>query len=197
MGFPGKGWGMGPGLGGGPWGGPRAGGPGKSWVLGPGLDWDRVGGPGAGQGKDTGSWASVGTGLGQDRGPGWGQGARGRELASHLLLPQPAPRARPRSVVMLPLLSLSSITTGLGLAAATKWGPRAPRVSPLGASVPAGPTSSAVTVPAVPLATGASPVVGVSTRGHGSGTCSPGGFLVEGRKRPTVATVAAVVRRRF
>lgn len=55
--------------------------------------------------------AGLGTGLGQ-----------GREPTSHLPL-TPAPPAHPSSAETPPPLCPSSITTGLGLVAATKWVP--------------------------------------------------------------------------
>lgn len=101
--------------------------------------------------------------MGQDQGPGWVQVG---SWPHHLFL-HPAPAAHPCSAATLPPPCPSSTTTGPGLAAATRPGPRAPPVSALGASAPAGPMSSAVTAPAVPLATGASPAADVSAQGWG------------------------------
>lgn len=100
-------------------------------------------------------WAGLGAGLGRGRG---GAGSHSHHLALTAALP-----ARPCSAATPPLPSPSSITTGLGLVAATKWVPRAPRVSPSGASVPAVLMSLAVTALAALLATGASRTAGVST----------------------------------
>lgn len=87
-----------------------------------------------------------------------------------------APGAPPHSAKTPLPHCLSSITTGLCLVAATRWVPQAPHVTPLGASVPAGPMSSAATAPAVPPATGAFQAAGVSTR-VAKGDCLEWGVL--------------------
>lgn len=101
-------------------------------------------------------WAGLGAGGGGVQRCGW--------LAAGLTSSfPPAPPAHLPSAAAPPPPSRSSTTMGLGRAAATRWAPWAPHVSLLGASVPAAPTSSAATAPAVPPATGASPIAGVST----------------------------------
>lgn len=101
-------------------------------------------------------WAGLGAGGGGVQGCSW--------LTAGLTpTPLPAPPAHPPSAAVLPPPSHSFTTTGLGRVAATRWAPWAPHASLLGASVPAVPMSSAATAPAVPPATGASPVAGVST----------------------------------
>lgn len=121
-------------------------------------------------GRGPGRVGGAGAGPRQGgRGRAWGQGQQGagRPGAASPAARHPAPAARPSSAAMLLPPCLSSTTTGLSLAAATKRAPRAPRARPSGASVPAVPTSLAETAPAVPPATGASPAAGVSTSVHG------------------------------
>lgn len=93
-----------------------------------------------------------------------GRGVRpGASLTSPLPL-NLAPAARLCSAGMLPPPCLSSTTMGPYPVLATRWVPQAPHVNPSGASVPAGATSLAVTAPAAPPATGASPSADVSNQ---------------------------------